>query len=135
MHDHEQQQQPPTWPPTWSKEARSFYGIGDQKRLDKRDFKKGPQLQEEARVVAARLHHASNELQLRIESRRFETAQLQLQVQVEKTSTAKAQLAVEKARNRAMKPHVHRGAQGKFSTGTGEVQAPVHVHKGRRFHA
>ena len=84
----------------WSNEARSFYGIGDQKRLDKRDFKRGPQLQEEARVVAARLHHASNELQLRIESRRFETAQLQLQVQVEKTSTAKAQLAVEKARNR-----------------------------------
>ena len=84
----------------WSNEARSFYGIGDQKRLDKRDFKKGPQLNEEARVVAARLHHASNELQLRIESRRFETAQLQLQVQVEKTSTAKAQLAVEKARNR-----------------------------------
>ena len=84
----------------WSNEARSFYGIGDQKRLDKRDFKKGPQLNEEARVVAARLHHASNELQLRIESRRFETAQLQLQVQVEKTSTAKVQLAVEKARNR-----------------------------------
>ena len=102
MHDHEQQQQPPTWPPTWSKEAQSFYKIGipGMGRADKRDFKKGPQLQEEARVVAARLHHASNELQLRIESRRFETAQLQLQVQVEKTSTAKAQLAVEKARNR-----------------------------------
>ena len=57
-------------------------------------------MQDDTRLVCARLHHASNELQLRIESRRFETAQLQLQVQVEKTSTAKAQLAVEKARNR-----------------------------------
>ena len=99
MHDHEQQQQPPTWPPTWSKEARSFYGIGDQKRLDQRN-RQGPLVQDDTRQVCARLHHASNELQLRIESRRFETAQLQLQVQVEKTSTAKAQLAVEKARNR-----------------------------------
>ena len=99
MHDHEQQQQPPTWPPTWSKEARSFYGIGDQKRLDQRN-RQGPFVQDDTRQICARLHHASNELQLRIESRRFETAQLQLQVQVEKTSTAKAQLAVEKARNR-----------------------------------
>ena len=57
-------------------------------------------MQDDTRQICARLHHASNELQLRIESRRFETAQLQLQVQVEKTSTAKAQLAVEKARNR-----------------------------------
>ena len=101
MHDREQQQRP-TWPPTWSEEAKSFYKIGipGMGRADKRDFKKGPQLHEEARVVAARLHHASGELQLRIESRRFEIAQVQLQVQAEKTATAKAQLAVEKARNR-----------------------------------
>ena len=83
----------------WSDEARSFYGIGDQKRLDQRN-RRGPFVQDDTRQICARLHHASNELQLRIESRRFETAQLQLQVQVEKTSTAKAQLAVEKARNR-----------------------------------
>ena len=46
MHDHEQQQRPPAWPPTWSEEARSFYKIGipGMGRADKRDFKKGPQL-------------------------------------------------------------------------------------------
>ena len=42
----------------------------------------GPFVQDETRQICARLHHASNELQLRIESRRFETAQLQLQVQL-----------------------------------------------------
>ena len=83
----------------WSDEARSFYGIGDQKRLDQRN-RRGPCLQDDARVAAAQLHHASNLLQLQIESRRNETALIQLQVQAEKTATAKAQLAVEKARNR-----------------------------------
>merc|ERR1711998_761454 len=83
----------------WGDEARSFYGIGDQKRLDQRN-RRGPCLQDDARVAAAQLHHASNLLQLQIESRRNETALIQLQVQAEKTATAKAQLAVEKARNR-----------------------------------
>ena len=83
----------------WSSKARKFYGIGDPKRLDQRSRNgNGPSMQDDTRLVCARLHHASNELQLRIETRRFETAQLQLQIQVEKTSTAKAQLAVEKAR-------------------------------------
>ena len=85
----------------WSSKARKFYGIGDPKRLDQRSRNgNGPSMQDDTRLVCARpsLHHASNELQLRIETRRFETAQLQLRIQVEKTSTAKAQLAVEKAR-------------------------------------
>jgi hypothetical protein len=56
--------------PQWSEQARAFYKIDSgYRRADKRDVK-GP-FQEEPRLVAARLHHASSELQLRIESRRF----------------------------------------------------------------
>ena len=82
----------------WTKEARAFYRMGE--RADQRNVKAPrPSQVEEARVTAARLHHAGNELQLRIEARRFEVAQMQLHVQAERTATAKAQLAVEKARN------------------------------------
>jgi hypothetical protein len=69
-------------------------------RADEQKGKPPPPFDEQARISVARLHLASSEMQLRIESRRFEVAQMQLQVQLAKTDTAKAQLAVEKARNR-----------------------------------
>ena len=59
---------------------------------------KGPALLDEhTRLAIARTQLASTEMQLRVESRRFEVAHVQLQVEAEKTGTAKAQLAVEKA--------------------------------------
>ena len=83
---------------TWSAEARSFYKIdSEQRRADKRDYR-APHLDEHARLAIARTQLASTEMQLRVESRRFEVAQVQLQVQAERTATAKAQLAVEKTR-------------------------------------
>ena len=54
-------------------------------------------LDEHTRLAIARTQLASTEMQLRVESRRFEVAHVQLQVEAEKTGTAKAQLAVEKA--------------------------------------
>ena len=60
----------------------------------------GTSLDEQSRVVEARLRYAGSEMQMRIEMARIEAAQIQLQVQVEKTRTAQAHLAVEKARNR-----------------------------------
>ena len=48
--------------------------------------------------LPGRTQLANTEMQLRVQSRRFEVAQVQLQVQAEKTATAKAQLAVERVR-------------------------------------
>ena len=84
--------------PAWNEKARAFYRIGEC--ADQRNRSgKAPQLDEHARLAIARTQLAATEMQLRVESRRFEVAQMQLQVQVERTATAKAQLAVEKARN------------------------------------
>ena len=80
-------------------------------RTDQRNHT-APHLQEDARVVTAGLHHASNELQLCIESWRFEVAQVQLQVQAERTATAKARLAVEKARNQGRRLDIELAGQG-----------------------
>ena len=46
-------------------------------------------------LAIARTELASTEMQLWVESHRFEVTQVQLQVQAEKTATAKAKLAVE----------------------------------------
>ena len=79
--------------PAWhASDARAFHERADQRNV------KSPLLDDRTRLAIARTKLAANELQLRIESRRFEVAQVQLQVQVEKTSTAKAKLAVEKTR-------------------------------------
>jgi len=88
-------EQRPVW---WNEKARAFYRIGEC--ADQRNRSgKAPQLDEHARLAIARTQLAATEMQLRVESRRFEVAQMQLQVQAERTATAKAQLAVEKARN------------------------------------
>ena len=90
-------EQRPVW---WNEKARAFYRIGECGADQRNRSGKAPQLDEHARLAIARTQLAATEMQLRVESRRFEVAQMQLQVQAEKTATAKAQLAVEKARNR-----------------------------------
>ena len=66
-------------------DTRASYERDDQRHG------KGPALlNEHTRLAIARTQLASTEMQLRVESRRFEVAQVQLQVQAEKTATAKA---------------------------------------------
>ena len=83
------------------KHARPGWRVHDTRasyeRADQRHGKGPALLDEHTRLAIARTQLASTEMQLRVESRRFEVAQVQLQVQAEKTATAKTQLAVEKA--------------------------------------
>ena len=77
-------EQRPVW---WNEKARAFYRIGEC--ADQRNRSgKAPQLDEHARLAIARTQLAATEMQLRVESRRFEVAQIQLHVQAERTATA-----------------------------------------------
>ena len=84
------------------KHARPGWCVHDTRasyeRADQRHGKALALLNEHTCLAIACTQLTSTEMQLRVESRRFEVAQVQLQVQAEKAVTAKAQLAVEKAR-------------------------------------